>query len=72
MLNINIITDRYHGMIFSLISDTPVVVLGTNGHKVKEGATWFNNTYPNSIFFCESVEDAEVKVRELMNNYAVK
>lgn len=64
-----IITDRYHGMIFSLISDTPVVVLGTNGHKVKEGALWFKKDYPNSVYFCDNLEDAERTVNSLMANY---
>jgi hydroxyethylthiazole kinase-like uncharacterized protein yjeF len=32
-----VITDRYHGTIFSMISNTPVIVIATNDHKVKTG-----------------------------------
>lgn len=53
-----ILTDRYHGMIFSLIANTPVVVLPTTGHKVREGALWFKKDYPHSIEFSETPEEA--------------
>ncbi len=62
-----IITDRYHGMIFSLISNTPVVVLGTTGHKVVEGAKWFKDIYPQSIFFCETLDEVENAVDNIFD-----
>ena len=62
-----VLTDRYHGMIFSLIANTPVVVLATKGHKVREGALWFKKDYPNSIWFCESPESAYSQVELLVN-----
>ena len=62
-----IITDRYHGMIFSLISNTPVVVLGTTGHKVVEGAKWFKNIYPQSVFFCETLDELENAVNSIFD-----
>jgi exopolysaccharide biosynthesis predicted pyruvyltransferase EpsI len=31
-----VVTDRLHGMIFSLITQTPCIVIGNNHHKVKE------------------------------------
>jgi exopolysaccharide biosynthesis predicted pyruvyltransferase EpsI len=62
-----VITDRFHGVIFSLIANTPVVVLGTYDHKVREGALWFNKIYPESIFFCESFEEAKERVDTLMS-----
>lgn len=61
-----VLTDRYHGMIFSLIAQTPVVVLATKGHKVREGALWFKRDYPNSIWFCETPDDAFAQVKELL------
>jgi len=63
-----VITDRYHGMIFSLISNTPVVVLPTTGHKVREGAIWLKQDYPQSIYFCETPEEAFLKVKEIVRN----
>ena len=63
-----IVTDRYHGMIFSLISNTPVVVLPTSGHKVREGALWLKDDYPDSIYFCETPNEAYLKIKELLDN----
>jgi exopolysaccharide biosynthesis predicted pyruvyltransferase EpsI len=63
-----ILTDRYHGMIFSLIANTPVVVLPTTGHKVRVGAKWFKEDYPNSIYFCETLDEAYSKVKDIIND----
>lgn len=62
-----IVTDRYHGMIFALIANTPVVVLPTSGHKVREGALWLKKDYPDSIYFCETPEDAYQTVKEILD-----
>lgn len=62
-----ILTDRYHGMIFSLIANTPVVVLPTNGHKVREGAKWFKKDYPESIYFAETPEDAFILIKNILS-----
>lgn len=40
-----VITDRFHGTIFSLISNTPVIVIKSNDFKVTSGADWFINEY---------------------------
>lgn len=60
------VTDRYHGVIFSLIAGTPVVVLGTTDHKLRSGVSWF----PHSIFgdlvtYVESIDEAVAKASEL-------
>lgn len=68
-----ILTDRYHGMIFSLISNTPVVVLPTIGHKVREGALWLKKDYPQSIFFSETLEESYSIINDLLKgNVKVK
>ena len=36
-----IITDRYHGTIFSQIASTPVIVLASADHKLVSGVNWF-------------------------------
>ena len=36
-----IITDRYHGTIFSLISNTHVIIISTSDHKLEGGIKWF-------------------------------
>lgn len=63
-----VVTDRFHGMIFALIANIPVIVLPTIGHKVYEGAKWFSDIYPESIFFCNNLLEAENKILELLKN----
>lgn len=36
------ITDRFHGVIFSVITNTPVIALKSLDHKIKEGMKWFD------------------------------
>jgi len=38
-----VITDRFHGMIFAHMTQTPCLVLSTRGHKVTSGLEWFGN-----------------------------
>lgn len=54
-----VITDRYHGTIFSLIAGTPVVVLSTNDHKVVTGRDWFSETLPGATALAHSLEEAQ-------------
>lgn len=51
-----IITDRYHGTIFSLIAGTPVIVIKTTDHKVTTGVNWFKGIY-DSIVFVDKIAD---------------
>ena len=53
-----VITDRYHGTIFSMISNTPVIVITTNDHKVKTGTEWFKGIYANSQYNADSLDEA--------------
>lgn len=59
-----VITDRYHGTIFSLIANTPVIVIQTTDHKVKTGVDWFKGVYDSQVYFAESLD----KVLELSRN----
>ncbi|MCC4249439.1 polysaccharide pyruvyl transferase family protein [Microbacterium testaceum] len=53
------VTDRYHGVIFSLIAGTPVVVLGTTDHKLRSGVAWFpSHIFERYVFFAETVDQA--------------
>ena len=36
-----VITDRYHGLIFSVITGTPCLVFKSLDHKISEGVKWF-------------------------------
>lgn len=63
-----VITDRYHGTIFSLISNTPVIVIKTNDHKVTSGVDWFSGIYESdSVQLASSLENAEQDVYKIMN-----
>ena len=62
-----IVTDRYHGTIFSLIAKTPVIVLKTNDYKVSSGVDWFKNEYPEYISFSESIDDVIKHADKMIN-----
>lgn len=61
-----IITDRYHGTIFSLISNTPVIVLETKDHKVRTGTEWFSPVYDGAFFNASNLDEAYEIARELL------
>lgn len=61
-----VITDRYHGTIFSMISNTPVIVLATRDHKVKTGTEWFRGVYDRSFCNAASLEEAHTLAVQLL------
>lgn len=63
------ITDRYHGTIFSLAANTPVIVIKTNDHKVTTGADWFKGVYDGSVFVAESLEHAHELAGKILKEY---
>lgn len=63
-----IITDRYHGTIFALISNTPVIVLATNDHKVKTGTEWFTGVYDEAFHNATSLDDAFTIAKKILEN----
>lgn len=62
-----IITDRYHGTIFSLISGTPVVVLNSADHKLSSGVKWFPEEYKDYVYYANNLEDAKEYALMLLN-----
>ncbi|WP_081964333.1 polysaccharide pyruvyl transferase family protein [Gallibacterium genomosp. 1] len=63
-----IITDRFHGTIFSLIAKTPVIVLKSIDHKVTEGAKWFIDKYPDYIKSFDNLSEC----RKFIENHDIK
>lgn len=61
-----IITDRYHGTIFSLAANTPVIIIKTSDHKVVTGADWFKGVYDDYVYVSESLDDAYTKALEII------
>lgn len=50
-----IVTDRYHGTIFSLITATPVIVLSSADHKLSSGVKWFPEKFKDYIVHAEDL-----------------
>lgn len=63
-----IVTDRYHGTIFSLIAETPVLILKTTDHKVITGAEWFRGVYDDRVYTAETLDDVEPILRKILQN----
>lgn len=62
-----IITDRYHGTIFSLVANTPVIIIKTNDHKVTSGYDWFKNIFDNySIQMASDLESAYAMAKQII------
>lgn len=63
------ITDRLHGMIFSLITSTPVIVFDNSTHKIKNLIeTWLTGNA--SVYFVrdtDGVEELDKVLNEFMN-----
>lgn len=51
-----VVTDRLHGMIFSMITKTPCIIMGNNHHKVKETYEVFREC--EYLYFADSIEEA--------------
>lgn len=61
-----VITDRFHGTIFSLVAGTPVIIIKTTDHKVITGAEWFKGIYDDYVFVVEDLEEAYERVKILI------
>ncbi|CRK80177.1 polysaccharide pyruvyl transferase family protein [Neobacillus massiliamazoniensis] len=59
-----VITDRFHGVIFSFITKTPCIVFKSLDHKISEGIKWFNDI--DFIYYAEN--DSE-NLSNVINNY---
>lgn len=54
-----VITDRYHGTIFSAIASTPVIVINSADHKLSSGVNWFpSQIFGNMVQYAETLEKA--------------
>lgn len=61
-----IITDRYHGTIFSLIAGTPVIVIKTNDHKVTTGVDWFKGIYDGYVYLAEDLDSVRLLTDQII------
>lgn len=60
------ITDRFHGVIFSVITNTPVIVFKSLDHKIEEGVKWFSNL--KWVHYVTTVEEAEILIDKYLNS----
>lgn len=61
-----VITDRYHGTIFSLISNTPVIVLSSTDHKLSSGIRWFPEIFGDFVNFASDLDEAYEMAKKLL------
>ena len=61
-----VVTDRYHGTIFSLIANTPVIVLNSTDHKLSSGVQWFPKSFSNHVFHAASLDEVPEIVAQIM------
>lgn len=67
-----VITDRYHGTIFSAIANTPVIVLNSADHKLSSGVSWFpREVYGTNVQFAESLDMAFSLAQDRLNSNEV-
>lgn len=69
-----VITDRYHGTIFSQIVNTPVIVISSTDHKLSSGMKWFpHEKFSDNISFAKDLNEAYEKAVDILKrNGAVK
>lgn len=60
------ITDRFHGLIFSVITNTPVIVFKSLDHKIEEGVKWFKHL--DWVHYVTTVEEAEKLIDKYMGS----
>lgn len=63
-----VITDRYHGTIFSLIAGTPVIVLKTTDHKLSSGVRWFPESFKDYVCYAQSLDEAYAMALKILSS----
>ena len=61
-----VVTDRFHGTIFSMAANVPVIVLKTNDHKVISGIEWFKGIY-DDFHLSLSIDDCFKSIVSYLN-----
>lgn len=60
-----VVTDRYHGTIFSLIAATPVVVISSTDHKLSSGVKWFPESFQSYVRYEPELENIADQIRQI-------
>lgn len=64
-----VVTDRYHGTIFSLIAGTPVIVIKSNDHKVVTGVDWFKGVYDHNVCYISDINKVVPMVQNIYDGF---
>ena len=64
-----VVTDRYHGTIFSLIAGTPVIVIKSNDHKVVTGVDWFKGIYDDNVCYISDINRVAPTIRSIYDKF---
>lgn len=63
-----VVTDRYHGTIFSAIASTPVVVINSADHKLSSGVKWFpKEVFGDYVQFAKDLDEAYLLSSRMLN-----
>ncbi len=57
-----VVTDRFHGVILSILSGTPCVVLRSTDHKIVDGVKWFKDY--NGVYYADNIADVPALVEK--------
>lgn len=60
-----VVTDRYHGLIFTVLCQKPCVVLRTVDHKLTSAIHWFENI--PSVMFAQNLDEIPTLVERCLN-----
>lgn len=67
-----VITDRYHGTIFSQVANTPVIVLSSSDHKLSSGVKWFpEDLFSKTVFYAKDLDEAYFIALKILSNNTV-
>lgn len=64
-----VITDRYHGTIFSVIANTPVIIINSTDHKLSSGVKWFpTEIFGKAIQYAKDLNEANILAQQILRN----
>ena len=68
-----VVTDRYHGTIFSAIASTPVVVINSADHKLSSGVKWFpKEVFGDYVQFAKDLDEAYLLSSRMLSRNDLK
>jgi pyruvyl transferase EpsI len=60
-----VVTDRFHGLIFAVLTKTPCIVISTINHKLTSAFKWFDGI--NFVEFATYLDDIPLLINKLQN-----